>query len=93
MPDPAAQPARRHLRLAPAPGPRGSPEGRLALLARTLVATVALVLVTARAWVAATLALFPLLWRRAPLGRRLTPLAKREARVIPFQRRRQAMPR
>lgn len=93
MPDPAAQPARRHLRLAPAPGPRATVEGRLVLFARALAAAMAIALVTARAWLAATIALFPLLWRRAPLGRRVTPLARREARVIPFQRRRQAMPR
>jgi hypothetical protein len=39
------------------------------------------------------LALAPLLWRRAPVGRRLRAQAPREARVIPFQPRRTALPR
>lgn len=94
MPDPASQPAaRRHLRLAPAPAGRRPTESRPALLVHALGAAIAVAWVTARALLSAAMALLPLVWRRAPLGRRLAPRAPREARVIPFQRRRQAMPR
>jgi hypothetical protein len=48
---------------------------------------------TAVAWLSAALAMLPLVWRRAPLGRRLNRQPRRDARVIPFQPRRQALPR
>jgi hypothetical protein len=44
------------------------------------------------AWLASAAALAPVLWRRAPLGRRVTPLRPREARILKFQPR-QALPR
>lgn len=95
MPHPANTPlARGHLRLAPAPAPeprRG--DGRVALVARGLAVTVALCWLALVAWVSAAVALLPLLWTGAPLGRRLRPPAPREARIIPFQARRQALPR
>lgn len=93
MPNPGPPLARPHLRLASAPSARPRPESRVALLARALAVTALAVWVTFAAWIAAALALAPLLVRRAPLGRRVRPAAQREARVIPFQPRRQALPR
>ncbi|BDG01655.1 hypothetical protein [Anaeromyxobacter oryzae] len=94
MPHSGPQVARGHLRLAPAPAGRPRPEKRFVLAFRALAVALRVAWVTATAWIAAALALTPLLWRRAPLGRRLRPQARREARVIPFQpRRQQAMPR
>lgn len=86
-------PSRVHLRLAslPAGGPRA--DGRLVLRVRAIGAALALVLATVAAWLSMVLALAPLLWRRAPAGRRLRAQAPREARVIPFQPRRSALPR
>lgn len=95
MPRPANTPlARGHLRLAPAPSevPRRS-QGRVALTARALAAALVLGWLALIAWVAASVALVPLLLAGAPLGRRLRPPAPREARIIPFQARRQALPR
>jgi hypothetical protein len=71
-------------------------ESRVLLLARALVAAVVLAVLTVYAWVVAALALLPVAWRRAPVGVRLRPLRPREARVIPFERRREretALPR
>jgi hypothetical protein len=62
------------------------------LLARAVAASLALLAATAVAWLVTAAALAPLLWRRAPLGRRVTPIRAREARVIKFQPR-QALPR
>lgn len=95
MPRPANTPlARGHLRLAPAPSqePRRS-HGRVALTARTLAVAVVLGWLALVAWIAAAVSLLPLLVAGAPLGRRLRPPAPREARIIPFQARRQALPR
>ncbi len=86
MPDPRPI-VRSHLRLATTPAARRRSESRVALLARVLVVAAVTAWITLAAWVVATLALLPLTWRRAPLGRRLRPPAPREARVIPFQPR------
>jgi hypothetical protein len=93
LPYPGSQVARGHLHLAPVPSDR-PPENRLALALRALLAAIRVAWITARAWISAAFALSPLLWHRAPLGRRLRPQPRREARVIPFQpRRKQAAPR
>jgi hypothetical protein len=60
---------------------------------RAWLATLISLLVTVAAWFMAALALLPLLARRAPVGRRLRQRPAREARIIPFQPRRRAMPR
>ncbi len=86
-------PARAHLRLASRPAGRRASEGHLALLLRALAVRVAVVWMTAVAWLSAAVTLLPLVWRRAPLGRRLNRQPRRDARVIPFQPRRQALPR
>jgi len=84
--------ARGHLRLAtPNAAPRRR-TSRTLLLARAAAAALALLVKTVVAWAATAFALVPLLWRRAPLGRRVTPIRAHEARVIKFQRR-QALPR
>ncbi|HYG66894.1 MAG TPA: hypothetical protein VD838_04515 [Anaeromyxobacteraceae bacterium] len=81
---------RGHLRLATSPIAAPPRESRFLLLARAALAVLALAWYTAVAWIGVGLALVPLLWRRAPLGRRLRPHPPREARVIPFQPHRQA---
>jgi hypothetical protein len=81
---------RGHLRLATAPASALRRDSRLLLLARAALAILVLAWYTAVAWIGVALALVPLLWRRAPLGRRLRPQPPREARVIPFQPHRQA---
>lgn len=86
-------PARGHLRLTAPLERRPRPASKTLLLLGAAAATLALHLATAVAWVSSALALAPLLWRRAPLGGRLRPLRPREARVIKFQPRRQALPR
>lgn len=63
------------------------------LAARGLAASAHLTWLALIACAAAVVALLPLLWRGAPLGRRLRPPVRREARIIPFQARRQALPR
>lgn len=93
MPHPGPQLARGHLRLAAPPQARRRADSRLLLLARALVAAARVAFRSVVAWWGAALALAPLLWRRAPLGRRARPAAPRAARVIPFQRVRQAVPR
>ncbi|HET8734586.1 MAG TPA: hypothetical protein VFM45_12540 [Anaeromyxobacteraceae bacterium] len=95
MPRPAnTQLARGHLRLAPTPAPVARRrDGRAALVARGLLVSVTLAWLALVALVSAAVALLPLLWTGAPLGRRLRPPAPREARIIPFQARRQALPR
>lgn len=60
---------------------------------RAAFAMLALAWYTVVAWIGVGLALMPLVWRRAPLGRRLRPPPPREARVIPFQPHRHALPR
>jgi hypothetical protein len=65
----------------------------VALTARALAVAVLLGWLALIAWIAATVALLPLLLSGSPLGRRLRPPAPREARIIPFQARRQALPR
>lgn len=85
--------ARGHLRLAPEPVDRPRASSKAALVVRGLVASAVLLWLALVACVVATVALMPLLWRGAPLGRRLRPPAPREARIIPFQARRQALPR
>jgi hypothetical protein len=65
----------------------------LLLLLRAFASSLLLAWLTAVAWLSAALALAPLVWRRAPLCRRVHPMPPREARVIPFQPRRQALPR
>lgn len=94
MPHPGHQLARGHLRLAAPPPTRRRGDGRLLLLARALFAAAHVALRSVAAWWGAALALCPLLWRRAPLGRRARPVAPRVARVIPFHRaQRRAVPR
>lgn len=86
--------ARGHLRLATAPSPaRRRAENRIALVLYALLASARVALRSAAAWGAAAMALLPLLVRRAPVGRRRHQQPRREARVIPFQPRRQALPR
>jgi hypothetical protein len=86
-------PSRAHLRLATVAIGRPRADGRIALRVRALGAALSLALATLAAWISTALALAPVLWRRAPVGRRLRPQAPREARVIPFQARRSALPR
>jgi len=93
VPTHGPQLARVHLRLAAAPAGGRRAESRIALSARALLVAISVTFLTVIAWVAAALALLPLAWHRAPLGRRLRPRPPREARVIPFQPRRQALPR
>jgi hypothetical protein len=93
VPHPDSPVARGHLRIATAPVARPRAERRLLLLLRALATTVALAWLTLVAWSSAAVALAPLLWRRAPLGRRVHPMPPRQARIIPFQPRRQALPR
>jgi hypothetical protein len=81
-----------HLRLATAPPPRRRGERRVFLFLRAMLAALVLTWITMVAWTAAVVALAPLAWRRAPLGRRLRP-PRPEARVIPFQPGRRAMTR
>lgn len=91
MSQPVSPAARGHLRLALPPAPRRRRESRVLLLARAGVAALALFAATLVAWLFVALALAPLLWRRAPLGLRVTPMRAREARVIKLQPR-QALP-
>jgi len=79
--------ARGHLRLAGTPSPRRRPNRRFLLVLRATAAALMLAWVTAAASIAAVVALLPLAWRRAPLGRRLRP-PRPDARVIPLQPRR-----
>jgi hypothetical protein len=82
-------PATRHLRLAPLPAEPRRHDGKVLLLARALSATLRLFFATLAALAASTAALAPLLWRRAPLRGRLRPIRTPEARIIPFEPRRQ----
>jgi hypothetical protein len=84
--------ARGHLRLASAPISHGVGR-RMAAHMRAGLAMLLALLSTLAAWFMAALALLPLLTRRAPAGRRLRQRPAREARVIPFQPRRRAVPR
>jgi hypothetical protein len=84
---------RNHLRLVGTPIERSSADARPLLYARALATALALALFTWLSLLAAALALVPVAWRRGPLGVRLRPIRPREARVIPFQPRRQALPR
>lgn len=96
MPHPGPPATRGHLRLAGSPPERRKvAESRVLLLARACAAATLLALLTLFAWALAALALLPVAWRRAPVGVRLRPLRPREARVIPFERRREreALPR
>ena len=97
MPHPGPPAARGHLRLAGSPPERRKvSESRALLLLRGCAAAIVLAALTAVAWVLAAVALLPIAWRRAPVGVRLRPLRQREARVIPFERRRErekALPR
>lgn len=84
---------RAHLRLAPrveAPPPRSR---RVGLHLQALVAALGLAWRSVAGVLAAVIALVPLLWRGAPLGRRLRPSESQEARIISFQARRRALPR
>jgi hypothetical protein len=60
---------------------------------RAWLSVAALLGSTLLAWCGAALALAPLLVRRGPVGRRLRPRRAQEARIIPFQPRRRALPR
>ena len=93
MPSSPNPPSRAHLRLASVPAARARADGRLLLRVRALGAALLLALATVASWISTALALAPLLWRRGPAGRRLRAHAPREARVIPFQPRRTALPR
>lgn len=92
MPHPESPMSRGHLRLASPAQPRRSRDSRFLLLVRAALASLALHAASALAWLVTAASLAPILWRRAPLGRRLTPLRAREARIIKFQPR-QAVPR
>lgn len=81
-----------HLRLATVPAPQRRGQRRVVLFLRAVLAAFVLTWLTLVAWGAAVVALLPLVWRRAPLGRRLRP-PRPEARVIPFQPGRRALPR
>jgi hypothetical protein len=86
-------PSRAHLRLATVTAARAPADGPFLLRARALGAALLLALTTVLAWLSTALALAPLVWRRRPAGRRLHARPAREARVIPFQPRRTALPR
>lgn len=89
---PGSPAARGHLRLANIPSASRRTGSQLMLILRAALAAVVVAWISVIAWVGATLALLPIVWRRAPLGRRLRP-HQRQARVIPFQPRRRALPR
>jgi hypothetical protein len=93
VPLPGTPLARGHLRLATTPAASRRTGDQLRLVVRATLVALAVLWISLLAWAGATLALIPLVWRRAPLGRRLRPRPSREARVIPFQPRRQALPR
>jgi hypothetical protein len=93
VPHPGTPVARGHLRLAGAPVPRRPTQNRLVMSLRAVLCVLGVVWFTLAAWVAAAPALLPLAWRRAPVGHRLRPRPPQEARVIPFQPRRRAVPR
>lgn len=92
MQQPGTPVARGHLRLASAPAPRRRAGNPLAAWLRAFLAVLGVAWLTAAGWLAASVALLPLVWRRAPAGHRLRRRS-REARIIPFQPRRQALPR
>ncbi len=92
MQHPVTPVARGHLRLASAPARHGMGRRMLAHV-RAWMATLAALLASLAAWFMAALALLPILFRRAPAGRRLRQRPPRDARVIPFQPRRRAVPR
>jgi hypothetical protein len=92
VPHPGPPAARGHLRLAGPPVERRRRDNRALLLLRAAASALALVFLTVFALLAATMALAPLAWRRAPRGVRLRPIRPREARVIPFERKK-ALPR
>lgn len=93
MPLSGQPPSRGHLRLASAPVGRLRGDGRSLLRLRSIAAALAIALATLAMWLTTAVALVPVLWRRDPVGRRLRAQAPREARVIPFQPRRTALPR
>ena len=96
MSHPGPPAARGHLRLAGPPVERRRvAESRIVLLTGAAAAAFVLFALTLLAWIAAALAMLPLVLRRAPVGVRLRPLHPREARVIPFERARgrEALPR
>jgi hypothetical protein len=85
--------SRGHLRLASGPTSPG-PGKRLALRLRALGAALAVLWSTLLSGLGTLLALLPLLFRPAPVGRRVQQRRPpREARIIPFQPRRRAVPR
>lgn len=90
---PSGQFTRGHLRLAPAPEGHAPSGRRAGLLARTAAVYLGLAWLAVAGYLAAVIALIPLLWRGAPLGRRLRPAEPHEARIISFQARRRALPR
>lgn len=92
MAQPGPPVARGHLRLASPALPPRRRDSRLLLLVRAALAALALLAATAVAWIVTLAALAPVAWRRAPLGRRVTPIRAREARIIKL-RPRQALPR
>ena len=92
MPSPGTTLARGHLRLASVQSTPGAGR-RLVLHLRALAAALATLWLTLVAWWAIAWALLPLLARRAPVGRKLRQQPPKEARVIPFQPRRRAVPR
>jgi hypothetical protein len=92
VPDPSHPAARGHLKLANVPVPPSSGDRRFVLLLRAVAIAIAVAWFTLVAWISAAIALAPLAWRRGPRGQRVRPI-RREARVIPFQPRRNALPR
>ena len=90
MKHPGSSAERRHLRLVGTPDEGLPPVGKALLVVRAAVSAVALLFLTVVARVSAVVALAPLVWRRAPVGRRARPP---RARVIPFEPARRALPR
>jgi hypothetical protein len=84
--------ARGHLRLASPASPPRRRDSRILLLLRAALSALALFAATLVAWIVTLAALAPVVWRRAPLGRRVTPIRAQEARIIQL-RPRQALPR
>ena len=93
MPQPGPDSARRHLRLATSPALRRRGDGRSLLFVRAALVAIQVTWLTLLGWVAATLALLPIVLRQSPAGRRLRPVPRRVARVIPLAPRQKALPR
>lgn len=94
MPHPGTPVVRGHLRLVPDPPRRAA--FRLAAMLRAPAAALATAWASAMAWRAAAFSGLPRAWRHFPARRRQPSppqVSQQEARVIPFQPRREALPR